>query len=134
MQATERADAQLLNLPLVRPDLQEARRRNRCARHIVTGLSRGTPALAGLWRQIELSMADVPVFVAEITYLSSEARAARLDQANLAAAGRATLAASLDGEPDPLSYLRDELAAQGFLAEPDALRSDLVRRPSRGRG
>jgi hypothetical protein len=35
----------------------------------------------------------------------------RLRYANLAAAGRATLSASRDGEdPEPLSYLRDELA------------------------
>ena len=43
--------------------------------------------------------------------------AVRLDRANLAAAGRATIAAYHDGEPDPLSYLRDELHAQGFSTE-----------------
>jgi hypothetical protein len=37
----------------------------------------------------------------------------RLDRANLAAAAFATIAAHQDGEPDPLSYLRDELGAQG---------------------
>jgi hypothetical protein len=113
--------------PPARPDFQEARHRNHRARHILTSVSRGTPALANVWQQIELSLSDVPVLVAEITYLSGEARAERLDRANLAAAGRATLAASLSGEPDPLSYLRDELAAQGFLAEPDAVRDDLMR-------
>jgi hypothetical protein len=121
------------NPPLARPDLQEARHRNHRARHILTNVSRGTPALADVWRQIERSLSDVPVLISEITYLSGEARAERLDRANLAAAGRATLAASLNGEPDPLSYLRDELAAQGFLAEPDAIRDDLMHR-HRGRG
>jgi hypothetical protein len=46
-------------------------------------------------------------------------RAVRLDRANLAAAGRAALAASLDGDPDPLSFLRAELATQGFLEDND---------------
>jgi hypothetical protein len=36
---------------------------------------------------------------------------------NLVAAARATLAAVADGEPDPLYYLRDELAATGHLPE-----------------
>jgi hypothetical protein len=39
---------------------------------------------------------------------------ARLDRANLAAAALASIAAQHDGEPDPLSYLRDELRAQGY--------------------
>ena len=121
------------NPPLARPDLQEARHRNHRARHILTSVSRGTPALAEVWQQIELSLSDVPVLVAEITCLSGEARAERLGRANLAAAGRAALAASLNGEPDPFCYLRDELAAQGFLAEPDAVRDDLMRRREGGR-
>jgi hypothetical protein len=96
------------------PDLQEASDRNRHARHIVAGFSRATPALADLWQQIEDSLVDTPVLISEITRLHSELKAVRLDRANLAAAGRATLAAYHDGEPDPLSYLRDELDAQGF--------------------
>jgi hypothetical protein len=96
------------------PDLQEASDRNRHARHIVTGFSRATPALADLWQQIEHSLSDTPILIAEITRLRSELTTVRLDWANLAAAGRATLAAYHDGEPDPLSYLRDELDAQGF--------------------
>jgi len=35
--------------------------------------------------------------------------------ANLIAAGRATLRAELDGEPDPTWYLRDELRGTGHL-------------------
>ena len=109
--ATAGADAQVPHPPLARPDLQQARHRNHRARHTVTGLSRAT-----LWQQIELSLSDVPALISEITHLSSEVRAVRLDRANLAAAARAAFAASLDGDPDPLSYLRDELAAQGLLA------------------
>jgi hypothetical protein len=116
------------NPPLARPDLQEARHRNHRARHTVTGLSRTT-----LWQQIELSLSDVPTLISEITHLSGEVRAVRLDRANLAAAARAALVASLDGEPDPLSYLRDELAAQGLLAGRDGSRDDRMRLHFEGR-
>jgi hypothetical protein len=72
--------------------------------------------LAGLWQQISHSLSDVPILTAEITRLDSELRIVRLDRANLAAAGRATLSAYRTDEPDPVSYLRDELDAQGFGA------------------
>ena len=100
-----------------RPDLLEAISRNSHARRIVTGFSRATPTLADLWQQIDHSLSDVPILTAEITRLDGQLRAVRLDRANLLAAARAILAASRDGEPDPLSYLRDELAAQGFLED-----------------
>ena len=103
-----------------RPDLLEAISRNSHARRIVTGFSRATPTLADLWQHINHSLSDVPILTTEITRLDGQLRAARLDRANLAAAGRATLAASRDGDPDPLSFLRAELAAQGFLEENDA--------------
>lgn len=114
--------------PASRPDLQEASTRNRRARKIVTGLARVTPALGGLWQQIEHSLSDVPILTSETTRLHAELRAARLKLANLAAAGRATLAAIRDGEPDPLSYLRNELAAQGFLGDQDPTWGDQGRR------
>jgi hypothetical protein len=82
---------------------------------MVTGFSRATPALADLWQHIDHSLSDIPILTAEITRLDGQLRAVRLDRANLAAAGRATLAASRDGDSDPLSFLRAELAAQGFL-------------------
>ena len=100
-------------------DLQEAISRNSHARHIVTGFSRATPTLADLWQQIDHSLSDIPILTAEITRLDGQLRAVRLDRANLAAAGRATLAASQDGDPDPLSFLRVELIAQGFLKDND---------------
>jgi hypothetical protein len=100
-----------------RPDLLEAISRNDHARRIVSGFSRATPNLADLWQHIDHSLSDVPVLITEITRLDGQIRAVRLDRANLAAAGRATLAASQDGDLDPLSFLRAELAAQGFLED-----------------
>ena len=86
--------------PADTPDLQEAISRNSHARHIVTGFSRATPTLADLWQQIDHSLSDIPILTAEITRLDGQLRAVRLDRANLAAAGRATLAASQDGDPE----------------------------------
>jgi hypothetical protein len=89
------------------------------------------PTLADLWQQIEHSLSDVPVLVSEITRLHRDLRTARLKLANLAAAGRATLAAVRYGEPDPLAYLRDELTAQGFLNDHGITRADQTRRGRR---
>jgi hypothetical protein len=69
------------------------------------------PALADIWRHIAGALSDTAALSAEITRLSAELHDARLDRANLLAAMRAALAAHADGEPDPLSYLRDELDA-----------------------
>lgn len=57
--------------------------------------------LAALVAQMD-SVSDVPVLLRAL-------RAARLRAADLAAAGRASLAADRDGEADPLYYLRDQL-------------------------
>ena len=69
------------------------------------------PTLAEIWRYLEDAFNDVPALAAEITRLAAELNNTRLDRANLLAAARATIAAHHDGEPDPLSYLRDELDA-----------------------
>ncbi|MGH3279636.1 MAG: hypothetical protein ACRDNW_10925 [Trebonia sp.] len=53
-------------------------------------------------------LADIARLLSEIASLHSQLAAARLKAANLEAAIRATLGAHSDGEPDPLSYLRDE--------------------------
>ena len=55
---------------------------------------------------------------AEVTGLRAALNRARLSNANLAAAALASMAAHDEGEADPLSYLRDELAAQGFQGRP----------------
>jgi hypothetical protein len=88
--------------------------------------------MAVLWEQIDRSLSDVPVLVSENTRLRSHLRAARLERANLAAAGRATLTAWRDCEPDPLSYLRDELTAQGFLIQREATEGSWVRKRNGG--
>jgi len=94
--------------------LQEVNVRAETAHHIITGFSLAIPTLTDLWQQIDNSLSDIPVLVAEVTRLHSDLTRNRLDRANLAAAGRATLAAYRVSEPDPLSYLRDELDAQGY--------------------
>jgi hypothetical protein len=95
--------------PQINTDLEEVAARNDTARHIVAGFSADMPTLAEIWRYLEDALDDVPALSAEVTRLSGELRHARLDRANLLAAARAAIAAHHDGEPDPLSYLRDEL-------------------------
>ena len=92
-------------------DLQEVANRNDAARHIIAGFSTAMPTLADIWRYLETALNDTLALSAEITRLTTELRDTRLDRANLLAAARATLGASLEGESDPLSYLRDELTA-----------------------
>jgi hypothetical protein len=96
-------------------DQQEVTTRNRDARRIVAGFESAMPTLADIWRLIDTALADAPKLSAEIDRLRAELDHTRLDRANLLAAARATVGAYLDGEPDPLSYLRDELAARGQL-------------------
>jgi hypothetical protein len=65
-------------------------------------------------QHLACAFADAPALAAEITQLRAALTGARLDRANLAAAALAAIAAHDDGEPDPLSYVRDELRAQGY--------------------
>jgi ABC-type transporter Mla subunit MlaD len=97
--------------PYVSINLQEVETRSETARHVIAGFSTTLPALADVWSHVRDALNDVPVLSAEINRLAAELQTARLGRANLLAAARATLAASRDGEPDPLYYLRDELAA-----------------------
>jgi hypothetical protein len=109
--------------PVSRPDLPEVSTRHRHARRLVAGCAHATPALGQLWRHIDRCLADVPVLISEIIGLRREISVRGLERANLAAAARATLAAltaGRDTEPDPLWYLRDELASQGLLPKDDA--------------
>jgi hypothetical protein len=80
--------------------------RNDIARDIIAGFAAVTPALTGVWRLIDTTLADLGRTRAEL-------EAVRLDRANLLAAIRAALAADAEGEPDPLGYLRDELDSLG---------------------
>jgi hypothetical protein len=96
-------------------DLQEAATRNRTALRVVARFSTTQPTLAEIWQQLQAALADTPALSAEITRLRDELTGTRLDRANLLAAARAVITAHLDGEADPLSYLRDELRARGQL-------------------
>jgi hypothetical protein len=84
--------------------LKEIITRNDVARQIITGFAAEIPALAHFWSFLATALTDTSV-------LAEELSAVRLDRANLLAAIRTTLAAHADGEPDPLSYIRDELNA-----------------------
>jgi hypothetical protein len=64
------------------------------------------------------------VRLSDITRLSAELAAARLESANRLAAMRAALSADADGEADPLQYLRDEI---GDYPAPDGGRPDAPR-------
>lgn len=72
--------------------------------HLRSALDRHTPL--AIWT----ALADIPPLLAEINRLHHLVTYARTELANLLAAGRATLAADHDGDPDPLSHLRDEVA------------------------
>jgi hypothetical protein len=93
-------------------DLQEVTTRNRAVQMIVAGLAADRPAK--IWEYLIDALADTPALTAEITQLRALIAEERLDRANLAAAALATISAHRDGEADPLSYLRDELTAQGY--------------------
>lgn len=60
---------------------------------------------------------SIPTACTEIDRITQLLAAIRLSYQNLVAAALACLAAEADGEHDPLYYLRDELRAQGQLAD-----------------
>jgi predicted DNA-binding ribbon-helix-helix protein len=103
--------------PYYRVDLEEIAARNQAARHMIAGFSAEMPVLADFWRHLDTALADNLTLAAEVARLTAELTAARMDQANLLAAIRATLAAHADGEADPLYYLRDELNARQIPAQ-----------------
>lgn len=94
-------------------NLEEVTTRNEIARQVVAGFATTMPTLSEIWRLLNDALSDVPALSAEVTRLSAEVQHARLNRANLLAAARATIAAYHEGEPDPLSYLRDELESNG---------------------
>ncbi len=97
--------------PNSRINLDQITTRNQTARHMIAGFAAEMPALADFWRHLDTALADNLTLSAEVTRLTAELAATRLDRANLLAAIRATLAAHADGEPHPLFYVRDELDA-----------------------
>ena len=89
------------------------------ARRIIAACMAAMPAVAVMWEQVDHALADVPAMGAVIARLTAELAATRMDRANLLAAMRATIAAHADGDPDPLWYLRDELAARQAPSQRD---------------
>lgn len=92
-------------------DLQEVATRNRVARQIIAGFIAATPSAT--WDYIHAALADTTTLTAEIRTLRTVLVLVRLDCANLAAAALATIDAYREGEHNPISYLCDELTAQG---------------------
>ncbi len=97
-----------------RASLRDVSARADRARRCLAGISVAVPEVAGLCGQVSASLADIGPMATEIRCLRRDVAHVRLVRANLAAAARAAIAASSDGEPDPLFYLLDELAAQGY--------------------
>lgn len=97
-------------------NLLEVTTRAEHAHHIITGFSLAMPTLADQWHQVDEALSDIPLLAQETSRLRDWLIACRIDRANLAAAGRATITAHRSGDPDPFSYLDDELLAQGFGA------------------
>jgi len=89
------------------------------ARRIIAACTAATPAVHVMWEQVDHALADAPAMGAVIARLTAELAATRMDRANLLAAMRATIAAHADGDPDPLWYLRDELAARQAPSQRD---------------
>ena len=86
--------------------------RNDHVRRIIAGFASAMPVTSEMWERVDRALADVPAMGEVIARLSAELADMRTDRANLLAAMRATIAAHVDGEPDPLYYLRDELDAR----------------------
>jgi hypothetical protein len=103
--------------PHYRTDLDEIAARNQTARHMIAGFAAEMPMLADFWRHLDTALTDNLALCAEVTRLNADLAATRLDRANLIAAMRAAIAAHADGEPDPLYYVRDELAARHLPSE-----------------
>jgi hypothetical protein len=81
--------------------------------HLLTAQIRRTPV--AIWT----ALADIRVLLAEVDRLARLLSQIRWDFANLLAAAHATLAADHDGEPDPLTYLRDAVAEHRAWTPPD---------------
>jgi len=108
-----------VNAPEPHINLDLVYARNDHARRIIAACMAAMPAVAVMWEQVDHALADAPAMCAVIARLTAELAATRMDRANLLAAMRATIAAHADGDPDPLWYLRDELAARQATSQRD---------------
>jgi hypothetical protein len=92
-------------------DLHEVSARSRAALVIIEALAAERPD--HIWQYLADAITDTLALADDMAALRHRLAEERLDRANLAAACLATISACEDNEPDPLSYLRDELTAQG---------------------
>ena len=106
-------------MPHARPahadDLLEITTRNRIARHIIEGFSLAFPTLTDFWRQIDGALADTLALAGEISpppRRTGQTRASTAPTSPPPAAPPSPPTATAN--PTRLSYLRDELHAQGF--------------------
>jgi hypothetical protein len=76
---------------------------------------------------------DMGRLLAEVRRLRQARTIEAAEHAALLAAARATLAAAVDGEADPLGYLRDALTAHGQVPEIGVHPAQLLARPEPGR-
>jgi hypothetical protein len=95
--------------------IQEAKTRNLVARGVLAAVAESIPQLSRQWECLYAALCDTPVLISEVIDLRAEIEELYLHWADLAAAARAALFACRDGEPDPLSYLRDEMEGQGWI-------------------
>ena len=110
-------DAPVPETPTTRTvNLLEVSTRAKHAHQIITGFALATPALAGLWHQVNDALSDVPVLTTEITRLGAWLTACRVNRANLAAAGRLTIAAYHNGEHRPTRLPAGRVARPGLRA------------------
>jgi predicted DNA-binding ribbon-helix-helix protein len=101
-----------MSVPEFGISLQVIYARNDHARRIIAGCMSAMPIASEPWEQVDHALADVPAMGAVIARLTAELAETRMDRANLLAAMRAAIGAHVDGEADPLYYLRDELNAR----------------------
>jgi hypothetical protein len=94
-------------------DLQEATTRHESALAVI--------------RPITDALSLIPSLAGEIRHLRRRLASTLHDHQDLIAAGKATIGAYADAEPDPLYYLRDQLQALGHLHQE-------TERPTRGSG
>jgi hypothetical protein len=93
-------------------ELQEATTRHQAiAQRLADLLAPDYPA--DILPYLDAVLAEIPAMAGLISRQGTDLAQSRLNRANLAAAALAVIAATRDGEPDALSYLRDELRAQG---------------------
>jgi hypothetical protein len=106
----------LLRQPI---DIQEALTRYASAVQTINASPLARILLRVRIAAIAAALDDIPGLCRDVQQLRALVALASRDHANLIAAARCSLIADREGEPDPLWYLRDELAERGQSPRPD---------------